>query len=83
MSTPTGTPKRISPSWTEEPHIKWSKPNSERQRLHDFAHMWTTDPNTSINMTKMGLLEETKGEWKEEKNYKEWIILKYITAVWE
>jgi hypothetical protein len=32
-------------------------------------------------ITKVKLLEETKGEGKEEKNDREWIILKYITSV--
>jgi hypothetical protein len=30
---------------------------------------------------KVGQLEETEGEGKEEKNDREWIILKYTTSV--
>jgi hypothetical protein len=25
-------------------HVKWSKPGSEKQRLHVFLHMWKIDP---------------------------------------
>jgi hypothetical protein len=27
-----------------EHNIKWSKPGSERHKLHVFSHMWTIDP---------------------------------------
>jgi hypothetical protein len=25
-------------------YVKWSKPDSQRQRPHVFSHMWKTDP---------------------------------------
>jgi hypothetical protein len=36
---------------TGEHHVKQSKPDSERQKLHVSSHMWKTDPKYKI--TKM------------------------------
>jgi hypothetical protein len=56
---------------TGQYHVKWSeKPGSEKQR-----HIY-------ICVSKSGtLLTVPQGEGKEEKNTRQWIILKCITSV--
>jgi hypothetical protein len=58
-------------SGTRDHHIKWNKPDSERQISHIFAQMWNLDIhmcvhiyNMSVNVRLLGNLwgEEGKGE---------------------
>jgi hypothetical protein len=37
---------------TREHHVKWSKPGSERKRLHVFSHMRKTEPKINIYTDK-------------------------------
>jgi hypothetical protein len=49
-------------------HVKWSKPGSERQKLHLIPPMWKRDPNIN-NYTKQTLwyanphLEHVHNSW--------------------
>jgi hypothetical protein len=35
---------------TEEDHVKWSKPGSERQSSLIFSYIWKIDPNINISI---------------------------------
>jgi hypothetical protein len=60
----------------------WYTRYKYKHHLHTHTHTHTHVHIYTLNMfPKVGLLEETKGGGKEERNDREWIILKYITFV--
>jgi hypothetical protein len=71
-------------------HVKYSKPDPERQRPHVFSFMWKIDAKSKHDHTQiymsimfiiMELLYGTQGGRKGKQNERESTILKYITYV--